>query len=107
MCVYVGALYVCVCVWLIKLAYTSILFIEQLFLIDLCHFFPLEFIIHNCAYIGRSLTTAGAKLVFDLVLLVSKTFTSLLDSFTSLAPSLEYLCNCELQLVSGKRIEKC
>lgn len=71
MFVYVGALYVCVCVWLIKLAYTSILFIEQLFLIDLCHFFPLEFIIHYCAYIGRSLTTAGAKLVFDLVLLVS------------------------------------
>lgn len=29
----------CVCVWFIKVAYTSILFIEQLFLIDLCHFF--------------------------------------------------------------------
>lgn len=98
----------CVCVCgLLNLRTLRFCLLNNYFSLICAIFFPLEFIIHNCAYIGRSLTTAGAKLVFDLVLLVSKTFTSLFDSFTSLAPPLEYLCNCELQLVSGKRIEKC
>lgn len=112
----VGALYVCA--WFIKVAYTSILFIEQLFHIDLCHF-SLEFIIHSCAYIGRSdriadvdVDDGGGEMVFDLVLLVSNTrarsnihFTLIHFNLQSLAP-LEYLCNYEIRVENGGKMLK-